>query len=63
MNIDYDFGTLEEYYKDVDSLSDAIATSNEFLTVNSISLGYLINFINSKPPEITGTGLSQYLKM
>ena len=69
MQIDMDFGTLKEYYRDVDSSNDEMTTSNEFLSVNSISLGDLhairdavLNFINTKGSVILGVGLSQYFK-
>jgi hypothetical protein len=46
-----------------------MATSNEFLNVNSISLGNLhairdaiLSFINTKGSVILGVGLSQYFK-
>jgi hypothetical protein len=69
MQIDMDFGTLKEYYRDVDSSNDEMTTSNEFLNVNSISMGNLnairdavLNFINTKGSVILGVGLSQYFK-
>jgi hypothetical protein len=69
MQIDVDFGTLRQYYIEVESSNDEMDASNEFLRVNTISLGDLhairdavLNFINTKGSVILGVGLSQYFK-
>jgi hypothetical protein len=69
MNIDYEFGTLRQYYTEVESSNDEIDASNEFLRVNTLSLGSLnairdaiLNFINTKKTVILGVGLSKYFQ-